>query len=162
MIRADRPRVTIERTFRASIDEVWELWTTAEGLAAWWAPEGHRLAVRALDLRPGGEFVFEATAVTADQIEWQTKIGMPLTTLQRIVYTEVEPPRRLGYRNVLDFVPGVEPYEVDNVVEFVETESGVRIVITFTPMHSDEWSGLARLGYESQLQNLDGVLASRR
>ncbi len=96
---------------------MWELWTTREGLEAWWAPDGNRFVVRALDVRPGGELVFEATATTPDQIEWQTGAGIPVTTVQRIVYTEVEPPRRLGYRNVIDFVPGVEPYEVDNVVE---------------------------------------------
>ncbi len=162
MIRADRPKATIERTFAASIDEVWELWTTREGLEAWWAPEGHRMTVRALDPRPGGEFVFEMTAVTPGQIQWQTSSGIPLTTVQRVAYTEVEPPRRLRYQNIIDFVPGVERYEVDNVVEFEETDSGVRIVITFTPLHDEEWSRLATLGYETQLSNLEAVLQARR
>jgi len=162
MIRADQPKATLDRTFRGSLDELWDLWTTPEGIEAWWAPEGHRVAVRALDLRPGGEFTWETTAITPAQIEWQTKSGIPLTTVQRIVYTEVDPPRHLRYRNIIDFVPGVEPYEVDNEVDFEPTESGVRIVIRFSPLHSDEWTRLATLGYESQLSHLDVALASRR
>lgn len=158
----DRPNVTLERTFRASLEEVWELWTTREGIEAWWAPDGHRLTVRELDVRPGGEFIGEMTATTPGQIEWQTGAGIPLTTVQRIVYTEVEPRRRLRYRNFIDFVPGVEPYELESLVEFQETESGVRVVVSFSAMHNDEWSRLARLGYESQLGHLDAVLESRR
>ncbi len=118
--------------------------------------------MRALDVRPGGELVFEATAITPDQIEWQTGAGIPITTVQRIVYTEVDRPRRLGYRNVIDFVPGVEPYEIDNVVDFERTDAGVRVVITFTPLHDAEWTRLARLGYDSQLRNLEAVLVARR
>ena len=105
---------------------------------------------------------YSREAITPAQIEWQTKSGIPLTTVQRIVYTEVDPPRRLRYRNIIDFVPDVEAYEVDNEVDFEENESGVRIVIRFSPLHSDEWSRLATLGYESQLSHLEAVLVSRR
>src|SRR5205823_13949104 len=49
----DRPKLTVERTFRASIDEVWELWTTKDGIESWWGPDGFSVAVRDLDLRPG-------------------------------------------------------------------------------------------------------------
>ena len=35
-MRASR-RISLERTYKASIDDVWDLWTTKEGLESWWA-----------------------------------------------------------------------------------------------------------------------------
>ncbi|HEX9566336.1 MAG TPA: hypothetical protein VGA48_01915 [Thermoplasmata archaeon] len=31
-----RPKIRLERTFEVSAKEVWELWTTKEGLESWW------------------------------------------------------------------------------------------------------------------------------
>jgi uncharacterized protein YndB with AHSA1/START domain len=162
MIGTDRPKLTLERLLQASIEEVWALWTTKEGLAAWWAPEGWSLTVRELDVRPGGEFVYETTATDPEQIEFNAKSGIPLTHVHRIAYTEVEPRRRLAYRDMIDFVAGVDAYGVDNVIEFEPTEAGVRMVLTFGPMHSDEWTRLAVLGWESVLGNLEAVINEKK
>jgi uncharacterized protein YndB with AHSA1/START domain len=35
----------IERTYRASVEELWELWTTKEGFESWWGPDGFRVEV---------------------------------------------------------------------------------------------------------------------
>jgi uncharacterized protein YndB with AHSA1/START domain len=158
----ERPKLTLERTFQASIEEAWELWTTKEGIESWWGPEGFSVAVRDLDLQPGGKLVYEMTATGPDQVEYMIKSGMPLTTVQHFVYTQVEPPRRLAYRDTVDFVPGMKPYEVDNVIELHETAGGVRMVLTFEGMHDDHWTRMATLGRESQLARLDALLASRR
>src|SRR5207344_676779 len=37
-----RRMITIERTFNAAIEDVWALWTTADGIESWWGPEGFR------------------------------------------------------------------------------------------------------------------------
>ena len=31
-------KIRIERTYNASIEDVWELWTTKEGIESWWGP----------------------------------------------------------------------------------------------------------------------------
>ena len=92
-----RRKVTLERTFKASIEEVWDLWATQEGIESWWGPDGFAVTVHKLDLRPGGELVYAMTAVASDQIEFMKKAGMPLTTESRVTYTDVIPPRRLAY-----------------------------------------------------------------
>ena len=117
---AVRPKLSLERTFRAPIAEVWELWTTREGIEAWWGPDGFTAAVRAIDIRPGGELLWSMTAVGADQIDFLKKAGMPLTSHHLLRYIEVEAPRRLVYRDMADFIPGVEPYEVETVVDLSE------------------------------------------
>ena len=157
-----RPAVTVERVFQASAEEVWELWTTKDGIEAWWGPEGFSVGVRALDLRAGGVLEYTMTATRGEEIDYMKKAGMPLSTLNKITFTEVSAPRRLAYRELVDFIPGVEPYEVSVVVDFLPVPSGVRIVVTFDRMHDDHWTSLAKLGRESELERLARLLAARQ
>lgn len=70
---------------------------------------------------------------------------MPVTHECRITFTDVTPWRRLAYIHRADFIPGVEPYDVATVVELHNTPGGVRMVLTFDPMHDDEWTNRAAL-----------------
>jgi uncharacterized protein YndB with AHSA1/START domain len=38
--------IRLERTYRATIDEVWDMWTTKEGIESWWGPDGFAVKVR--------------------------------------------------------------------------------------------------------------------
>ena len=156
-----RPKLTLERTFEATPQEVWELWTTKDGIEAWMGPDGFNVAVSELDLRPGGALVYAMTAVAPEQVEFMTKAGMPLVNMQRVTYVEIDPPRRLVYRDIADFVPGVEPYEVETAVSLEPVEGGTRVVLTFDAMHDERWTELARLGRESELRKLADLLAAR-
>ena len=153
-----RRKVTLERIFQAPIEEVWDLWTTAEGIESWWGPDGFAVKVHKLDLRPGGELVYAMTATAPDQIDFLKKAGMPKTTESRLTYTEVDPPRRLAYSQTADFIPGVEPYEVPTTVELETTPQGVRMVLTFSAMHDEHWTKMAVMGWESQLGRLAKLL----
>jgi len=157
----DRPKLTLERTFKTSLEEVWELWTTRDGIESWWGPEGFSVAVSELDLRPGGELVYAMSATEPEQMAYMTKAGMPLVTKHRLTYTEVNPVRRLAYKYMVDFIPGVVPYEVDTVIELHEVKDGVRMVLTFDRMHDDVWTRLAVMGRESELGRLNALLAAR-
>ena len=153
-----RRTVTLERTFEASIEEVWDLWTTKEGLESWWGPDGFVVKVQKLDLRPGGELLYTMTAVGADQIEFMRNAGMPLASETRVTYTHVDPPRRLAYSTVADFIPGVEPYDAATVVELHPIPDGVRLVLTQDAMHDEHWTQMAVMGWESELNKLARVL----
>jgi uncharacterized protein YndB with AHSA1/START domain len=159
---SDAPRrsITIERTYQAAIEDVWELWTTKEGIESWWGPEGFAVQVRKIDLRPGGELLYAMTATAPAQVEFMKKAGMPLTTEARLTYTEVVPQRRLAYVHLTDFVPGVEPYDVATVLELHSNEQGVRMVLTFDAMHDEQWTRMAAMGWESQLGKLAALLDS--
>lgn len=154
-----RARFSIQRSYAASIDEAWALWTTKPGIESWWGPEGFEVEVKSLDLRPGGELTYVMTAVAPEQVAFMKQAGMPLSTECRVTYTEVGPPRRLAFKTLADFVPGVTPYEVATVVELKATDDGVKLVITFDAMHDDVWTERARAGHESQLRKLDALLA---
>jgi len=157
-----RPKLTLERTFDASPQEVWELWTTRDGIEAWMGPEGFNVTVNELDLRPGGELVYAMTAVGPDQVEYMTRAGMPLVSVQRVRFVEVDPPRRLVTRELADFVPGVEPYDVETVLQLEAVDDGTRLVLTFDTMHDAQWTEMSRLGREGELRKLAHFLAARQ
>lgn len=154
-------KITFERTFKASIEDVWELWTTKEGIESWWGPDGFSVTVRKLDLRPGGELIYAMTATAAPQVEFMKNAGMPLTTECRITYTEIVAPRRLAYMNYTDFIPGVAPYDVGTLVELHPIGEGVRMVLTLDPMHDEEWTQRAAMGWEMELGKLAKVIDAR-
>src|SRR6201995_4951619 len=103
--KAPKRKITLERTYKASLRAVWELWTTAEGIESWWGPEGFTTKVQTLDLRAGGELRYAMTATGADQVEFMKGAGMPLTIEGRIIYKEVIANKRLAYTHLADFIP---------------------------------------------------------
>lgn len=157
---ASRRRITLERTFDGSVEDVWDLWTTREGIESWWGPDGFAVKVRELDLRPGGELRYAMIAVAPPQIEFMKKAGMPLTQEARATYTEVVPHRRLAYLHLADFIPGVEPYDVATVVELHPTAQGVKMTLSFDAMHDDVWTQRAVMGWEMELGKLAKALAA--
>lgn len=157
-----KPRITIERTYKASVEDVWHLWTTKAGIESWWGPDGFTTKVLNLDLRAGGELRYAMTATALPQIEFMKKAGMPLTTEGRLTYTEVTPHQRLAYIHLADFIPGVAPYDVATTVEFHSSGQNVRMVLTFDAMHDEVWTERAVMGHESQLGKLEKAIAGKR
>jgi uncharacterized protein YndB with AHSA1/START domain len=158
--RARKKQVRLERVYAASIEDVWEAWTTKEGIESWWGPEGFAVTVEKLELRAGGELRYAMTAVGAPQIEFMKKANMPLTTHSRITFTEVTPQRRLAYDHLTDFIPGVAPYDVAHVIELEPTASGVRLTLTIDAMHDEVWTQRAVMGWESELDKLRAAVGS--
>jgi uncharacterized protein YndB with AHSA1/START domain len=157
--RPSRRRVTLERTFKAPLEDVWELWTTKAGIESWWGPDGFRVEVELIDLRPGGELHYSMITTGAEQIEFMKKAGMPLATKHRATYTEVTPMTRVAYLHSADFIPGVEPYDVKYVIELFPSPDGVRMLLDFEAMHDEHWTGMAIAGWENELETLAKVLA---
>jgi uncharacterized protein YndB with AHSA1/START domain len=153
-----RRRITIERSFQAPVEEVWRLWTTRDGIESWWGPDGFAVKVRELDVRRGGELLYEMTAIAPEQIEFLKKAGMPLTTPSRITFVEVVPMQRLAFTQVADFIPGVKPYEVAHSVDFETSGQRVRMVLTMDAMHDDYWTKMATMGWENEFDRLGRLL----
>jgi uncharacterized protein YndB with AHSA1/START domain len=155
-------RITIERTYKASVEDVWDLWATKEGIESWWGPDGFTTKVLKLDLRGGGELLYAMTATAPAQAQFMKNAGLPLTTQGRITYSEVITQRRLAYIHLADFIPGVEPYDVATLVEFHPTGQSMHMVLTFDAMHDEVWTQRAVMGHESQLEKLESVIAGKR
>jgi uncharacterized protein YndB with AHSA1/START domain len=152
----------IRRAYPAAPEQIWRLWTTPEGIGQWWAPEGFLTEVHTLDLRPGGTLVYTMTATGPEQIEFMKGAGLPLSTQSRKTFTEVDAPRRLAYRSLIDFVPGQEPYEHLTVVEMAAVDGGTDVTMTMEALHDDEWTQRLVAGRRNELDNLAALIEGRQ
>ena len=151
----ERSKVVIERTYRAQVRELWELWTTKDGFESWWGPEGFRVEVHRLEARPGGTLHYDMIADTPEMVKAMKDMGRPTSTPTHGHYAELQPNRRLVLKHVIDFLPGVEPYESTIVVEFFPSGDDTRMVVTLEPMHDAQMSAMQSQGFTSQLTKLD-------
>ena len=156
-----RRTITLERTFDAPLEDVWDLWTTKEGVESWWGPDGFHVEVHAIDPRPGGSMRYAMIASAPEVVAYMKGAGMPLVTESRLTYRELAPRHRLAYFHAVDFVPGVAAYDVETVVELQAGAAGVRMVVTIEAMHDAHWTEMAQKGWESQLDKAVRLLAAR-
>lgn len=80
-----RRTMVLQRVIRAPRTIVWNAWMNPETLPQWWGPDGYSCRTQRIDLRTGGEWVFDM-------------IGPDGTVYpNHHLYTEVRPEERIGY-----------------------------------------------------------------
>ncbi len=160
--RANKPVVRVERKYEGVVEDLWYLWTTKEGFESWWGPEGFRVEVSKLDLRVGGELVYDMIAVDPGHIESLRTLNMPASHGTRGTFAEIVPLQRLAVTHMIDFIPGVRPYENTILAEFFPEGTQVRMVVTVDAHPTPEWTQRSIEGLESQLTKVPAALAARR
>ncbi len=156
----DTQSVVIERTFDASLDLVWDMWTQAQHFAAWYGPMGASIPTAEMDVTPGGRRL----------------IGMEMTgpdgTMQMFFageYVEIDPKTRLVYTeamadadgNVLapeamGMPPGA-PMETRVIVELTDLGGSTRMVMTHEGVPADSPGAQ---GWQMAIGKLEGLLAA--
>jgi uncharacterized protein YndB with AHSA1/START domain len=124
--------LVLERVVDVPAALVWEAWTVAEHLKAWFTPKPWRTVECEIDLRPGGVFRTRMESPTGERFD---NVGC---------YLEIVPPERLIWTPVL--LPGWRPAHSArfNFTAVVEIEAlGERTRYVATAMHADE-TGRAR------------------
>jgi uncharacterized protein YndB with AHSA1/START domain len=150
--------MVLQRVYPSTVERMWDLWTTVPGLESWWGPEGFTSKVRKLDVRPGGTFEIEVTATEPERADALRATGLPLTNLAQGTYTEVVPPRRIAYKTLVDFPPGVPPYEVVTEIEFQSEGKGVRMIVTQDALHDPRLTRMSAVGLDQQFNKLGALL----
>lgn len=80
-----RRTMVLQRVIRAPRTIVWNSWMNPEALPQWWGPDGYSCRTQRIDLRTGGEWVFDM-------------IGPDGTVYpNHHLYHEVRPEERIGY-----------------------------------------------------------------
>lgn len=151
----ERPKIVLERTYRARVEELWDLWTTKDGFESWWGPEGFRVEVHALEPRVGGLLHYDMIADAPEAIAAMEQGGHPTRHEARGRFSELRPRERLALTHVIDFIPGVAAYDVTTTVDFFSSGDTVRMVITVDRYHDAQWTQMATAGMTSQLGKLD-------
>jgi uncharacterized protein YndB with AHSA1/START domain len=154
-------QITMERTFVATLDEVWELWTTKDGIESWWGPIGFETRVAKLELRVGGALEYSFTAVGPDQVKFMKDAQQPLTQHMKARYTLVQPKTAAAWQNLVEFIPGITPYEVESRFDLEPRGKQVHMKLRFDAMHDEQFTQFAEMGWKEELGKLEQRLAAR-
>lgn len=147
--------VVVERTYRATVEELWALWTTKAGFESWWGPEGFRVEVHALEARQGGVLDYDMIADAPEAIKAMKDMGQPLSHGTHGRYAAFQPHARLSLVHVIDFIPGLEPYDTTIEVDFSPAGDQARMAVTIHPHRDPHWTKMSLEGFASQLTKLD-------
>jgi uncharacterized protein YndB with AHSA1/START domain len=158
---SSRSSTVIERTYRARVEELWDLWTTKEGFESWWGAEGSRVEVHTIEAREGGALHYDMIAVAPADIATRNQLDLEPANSVRARFAELRPYQRLVLTHVIDFVPGVKPYEQMIAVDFFPAGATVRMVTTIEPLHSDEFTETSVRVFNKQLEMLDARFQGR-
>lgn len=155
----DFKNVQIERTFDASIDVIWSMWTEAEHFANWYGPMGATIPKAEMDVKVGG----------------RRHIGMEMETpngqMQMFFvgeYREIEPKTRLVYTEGMANAEGTPmtaeqmgmpagtPMETSVVVELEDLGSQTKMVMTHVGVPADSPGGQ---GWTMAIDKLEARIA---
>jgi uncharacterized protein YndB with AHSA1/START domain len=150
-----RSSTVIERTYRTRVEELWRLWTTKEGFESWWGSEGSRVEVHTIEPREGGALHYDMIAVAPADLATRNQLRLAPSSSVRARFTEVKLHQRLILSHVIDFVPGVKPYEQIIAVDFFPGGDMVRMVTTIEPLHNEEFTQTSIRVFTSQLEMLE-------
>jgi uncharacterized protein YndB with AHSA1/START domain len=146
-----------ERTFNASQDKVWRVWTDPDSIKQWWGPTGYTAPFIRNDLRVDGTYLWAMKSAKGEMF-WNTGI-----------YQEVVPDRRIV--STLSFadetgkaipgskapVPGRWPNAVTVIVEFNESNGKTKVTVTEVglPLFVKL---LSKVAWDQQFDKIEGLL----
>jgi uncharacterized protein YndB with AHSA1/START domain len=136
--------MVIERVIKAPVAVVWAAWTGAETLPQWWGPDGFSCRTARIDLRAGGEWLFDMIGPDGTVYPNHHRYGV------------VERERRIEYA-LLSGENG--PMHAEAVVTFDDVDGATRVTLRMTLATVEDYQQVIAFGAEAMgLQTL-GKLA---
>jgi uncharacterized protein YndB with AHSA1/START domain len=124
-------------------------------------PEGFRAEVHAVEAWLNGKLHYDMVAETPEMVAVMKELWLPASHVERARFSEFRPLERLVLAIMMDFLPGVAPYEGTLTVDYFPSSEWVRMVVTLSRMHDEEFTKMASEGLASQFRNLDKRFQSR-
>lgn len=148
-IDADRTMV-LQRVIQAPRSAVWNVWMNPETLPLWWGPEGYSCRTRKIDLRTGGEWVFDMIAPDGTVFP------------NHHLYTQVRPEDRIAY--VLLWGEN-GPKHADATVSLREQDGATQVTLSMVFTTAAEFQAAKGFGAEElgqqTLAKLERMVSSR-
>jgi uncharacterized protein YndB with AHSA1/START domain len=139
--------VRMQRTFQASVQEVFDAWTSLEVLKRWWhAEHDWETPYAEVDLRLGG-----AVRLVMRNPEDGAEYG------GRGEYVEIEAPRRLAFTWSWDYEDNSRRQLIE--VDFIDHGDSTTVVLTHTGLPAAEEGDYVD-GWEKSFDNLEAALAA--
>ncbi|WP_299278647.1 SRPBCC domain-containing protein [uncultured Psychroserpens sp.] len=142
--------VTIQRTFNAPIELVWEAWTTPEHIAKWWSPKGMTTKIIEHSFTVGGKWKYIMPMPNGNEF---TAEG---------IYTEIVELEKIC--SLANFRPMTEGVEIQSIFK----KNGQKTEFTFHVIHPTEAYKIAQEkmgiqnGWGSVFNRLDEFLTDKK
>jgi len=125
--------LTMERTFDAAIEVVWQMWTEPHHFKAWYGPTGASIPVAEMDVRVGGKrlICMEMTTPNGPMQMWFTGEYLDVTPHVRLAYTEsmcdehgnIKSPAEMG-------MPDGHPETTEVIVQLEDLGGRTKMIMT--------------------------------
>jgi uncharacterized protein YndB with AHSA1/START domain len=151
--------VSLEKTYDASLETVWEAWTNPEELKQWWGPNNVTIPECDVDLKVGGKFYIVMEAGEAMGPYKGTKWPMLAE------FTVVEPHAKLAYTGQAWTDGAKEETTIDQTTEitFAEEQGKTKVKVKAAIHKTGPRAGMAaegmEYGFTQQLEKLGKFLA---
>ena len=147
----------MERTFNASVSDVWRIWNDAESIKKWWGPKGYTAIVVRNDVRAGGSYLW-AMKSGEGRMFWSTGTYKEVVPNKKIVSTisfsdengKIIPGSKVS-------VPGHWPNEVTVIVEFSESEGKAKVTVAEVGIPLIAYP-LSKIGWSQQFDKIQSLL----
>lgn len=148
-------KMTVTRSFNATLPLVWKAWTTAEILDQWWAPEPYKAETKNMDFREGGFWLYAMVGPEGDKL-WC-----------RADYKTITPEQSFSYIDAFcdengtptDF-PGMDWLNV-----FTEKDGSTTVTVNITFKDEEAMNKIIEMGHKEgftmAMNNLDEYLAKQ-
>lgn len=141
---ADDRTMVLERLINAPAATLWAAWTDPISLPQWWGPDGFSCRTERIDLREGGEWVFDMIAPDGTAFP------------NHHVYTRMAPEQRIEY--TLHWGEN-GPKHADASATFEESGGKTRVTLRMTFVTRKEHDDAISFGAEDLGQQTLGKLA---
>ncbi len=142
--------MTVNTSFGAAVQRVWQLWADPRQLERWWGPPTYPATVTQHELVPGGRVRYFMTGPEGDRHGgyWQVR--------------EVEAPHRLTFEDGFEDEQGAPnpelPVSSTMVVLSELPEGGTSMVLTTTFASTEAMTRLLEMGMEEGLREAVGQI----
>lgn len=152
--------VRTERTFDASVTDVWNVWTDADSVKKWWGPKGYTALVVRNDVREGGSYLW-AMKSARGRMFWSTGTYNEVVANKKIVSTisfsnengKIIPASQVS-------VPGDWPDEITVVVEFSPCGGKARVSVAEVGIPLIAYP-LSKIGWAQQFDKIQLLLGRK-
>jgi uncharacterized protein YndB with AHSA1/START domain len=149
--------VCMERTFNASVADVWRVWNDADSIMKWWGPKSYTALVVRNDVREGGNYHW-AMKSEQGRMSWNTGTYKEVVANKKIVSTmsfSNENGKTIPGSQVS--VPGQWPNEITVIVEFSESAGKARVTVTEAGIPLIAYA-LLKMGWAQQFDKIQLLL----
>lgn len=155
--------LTIERTFDAPKEKLWQAYADKDMFAKWWGPEGWETTIKEFDFVPGGRNHYCMKCVDQNQGEWFGQESWGL-----MEYEDIAGPTGFTYTDYFSNADGIKTEGMPALkitIEITERDGKTVVISRSQAGSAEEIEKLIQMGmlegYESSCKKLEKLVAAQ-